>query len=220
MLMNGKAENSMCPPQSASFLLHNQLDCNLFISGRQGHTTEFWPLKHGHNQAMPLLRLTPKIPLSFLHTLSPLKKETPRTKRGGVIRRTDSRSLICLSKGSYPQECSNKEYFCWNTTGMGNKLLLCWIIEIRQLFVIAVQLSSIAQWCLTLRPHGLQHVRPPCLSPTPRVYSNSCPLSRWCHPTISSSVIPFSFCLQSFPASGSFQMSQLFASVSGQSVGV
>ena len=57
----------------------------------------------------------------------------------------------------------------------------------------------------SLQPHGLQHARPPCQSPTPGVYSNSCPLSRWCHPTISSSVIPFSS-LQSFPASGSFQM--------------
>ena len=71
----------------------------------------------------------------------------------------------------------------------------------------------------SLWPHGLQHARPPCPSPTPRVYSNSCPLSRWCHPTISSSVIPFSSCLQSFPASGSFLMSQLFASGS-RSIGV
>ena len=68
------------------------------------------------------------------------------------------------------------------------------------------------------QPHGPQHTRPPCPSPTPRVYSNSCPLSRWCHPTISSSVIPFSSCLQSFPASGSFQMSQFFTS-GGQSIG-
>ena len=71
----------------------------------------------------------------------------------------------------------------------------------------------------SLRPHGLQHTRPPCPSPTPRVYSNSCPLSQWCHPTISPSVISFSSCLQSFPASGFFQMSQLFAS-GGQSIGV
>ena len=71
----------------------------------------------------------------------------------------------------------------------------------------------------SLWPHGLQHARPPCPSPTPRVYSNSCPLSRWCHPTISSSVIPFFSGLQSFPASGSFQMSQFFAS-GGQSIGV
>ena len=60
--------------------------------------------------------------------------------------------------------------------------------------------------------HGLQLARHPCPSPTPRVYSNSCPLSRWCHPTISSSVVPFASCLQSFPASGSFQMSQFFKS--------
>ena len=71
----------------------------------------------------------------------------------------------------------------------------------------------------SLWPHELQHARPPCLSPAPRVYPNSCPLSRWCHPTISSSVIPFSFCTQSFPASGSFQISQLFAS-GGQSIRV
>ena len=62
----------------------------------------------------------------------------------------------------------------------------------------------------SLRPRGLEHARPPCPSPTPRVYSNSCPLSRWCHPAISSSVVPFSSCLQSFPARGSFQMSQFF----------
>ena len=69
------------------------------------------------------------------------------------------------------------------------------------------------------QPHGLQHARLPCPSPTPGVYSNSCPLSRWWHPTISSSVVPFSSHLQSFPASGSFQMSQLFTS-GGQSIGV
>ena len=71
----------------------------------------------------------------------------------------------------------------------------------------------------SLWPHGLKHARPPYPSPTPGVYSNSFPLSRWCHPTISSSIVPFSSCLQSFPASGSFQMNQLFASGS-QSIGV
>ena len=71
----------------------------------------------------------------------------------------------------------------------------------------------------SLWPHGLQHARPPCPSPTPRVHPNPCPLSRWCHPTISSSVVPFSSCLQSCLASGSFQMSQLFTSGS-QSIGV
>ena len=67
--------------------------------------------------------------------------------------------------------------------------------------------------------HEPQHVRPPCPSLTPGVHPHTCPLCRWCHPTISSSVVPFSSCLQCFPASGSFQMSQLFASVS-QSIGV
>ena len=71
----------------------------------------------------------------------------------------------------------------------------------------------------SLGPYEPQHARPPCTSPTPRVYPNSCPLSRWCHLTISSSVIPFSSCLQSFPTSGSFQMSQLFA-WGGQNIGV
>ena len=71
----------------------------------------------------------------------------------------------------------------------------------------------------SLRPHEPQHARPPCPSPTPRVYPNPCPLSWWCHPSISSSVIPFSSCSQSFRASGSFPMSQLFAS-GGWSIGV
>ena len=71
----------------------------------------------------------------------------------------------------------------------------------------------------SLWSHGLQHTSPPCSSPTPRVYSNSSPLSWWCHPAISSSVVSFSSHLQSFPASGSFQMSQFFAS-GGQSIEV
>ena len=84
-------------------------------------------------------------------------------------------------------------------------------------------LSQSVQFSLSVEsdsslPHGLQHSRPPCPLPSPRVYSNACPLSRWCHPTISSSVVPFS-CLQFFPASGSFQMSQFFT-LDDQSIGV
>ena len=71
----------------------------------------------------------------------------------------------------------------------------------------------------SLRPHESQHARPPCPSPTPGVHPNPCPLSQWCHPTISSSVVPFSSCPQSFLTSGSFQMSQLFAS-GGHSIGI
>ena len=79
--------------------------------------------------------------------------------------------------------------------------------------------SSVTQSCLTLQPCGLQHARLLCPLPTPRTYSNSCPSHWWCHPTISSSIVPFSSCLQSFPASGSFQMSRFFES-GGQSTGV
>ena len=79
----------------------------------------------------------------------------------------------------------------------------------REKEIVGVQFSSVAQSCPTLRPW--QHARPPCPSPTPGVYPNSCLSSRWCHPAISSSVVPFSSCPQSLPASGSFPMSQLFA---------
>ena len=90
-------------------------------------------------------------------------------------------------------------------------------------FLLPPALSSVQFSCSvvsdSLWPHGLQHFRPPCPSPTPGACLNSCPLSRWCHPTISSSVVPFSSCPQSFPASGSFPMSQFFPS-GGQSIGV
>ena len=97
-----------------------------------------------------------------------------------------------------------------------NKMLFVFFPVLR----LALQVQK-QQWMLFsrsvvsdfLQPHGLQHTRLPCPSPTPGVYSNSCPSSRWCHPTISSSVAPFSSCPQSFPASGSFPMSQFFASV-------
>ena len=90
---------------------------------------------------------------------------------------------------------------------------------ILSLFSELYQFSSVTQLCLTLQPHGLQHASFPCPSPTPGACSNSCPLSQWCHLTISSSVFLFSSCLQSFPASGSFPMSQFFAS-HGQSIEV
>ena len=95
----------------------------------------------------------------------------------------------------------------------GSPLLLFWPCH----QFSSVQFSrSVVSNCL--RPHESQHTRPPCLSPTPRVHSN-CPSSRWCHPAISSSVVPFSSCSQSLPASESFPMNQLF-SWGGQSIGV
>ena len=98
------------------------------------------------------------------------------------------------------------------------------VLKVYCLYFILQQLLLSVQFSRSvvsnsLRPHGLQHARHLCPSPTPRVYSNSCPSSWWCHPTISSSAIPFSSHLQSFPATGSLQMSQFFAS-GGQSIRV
>ena len=90
--------------------------------------------------------------------------------------------------------------------------------DLRQLGTYSVQFSCLVM-SDSLWPHELQHARPPCPSSTPGVYSNSCPLSQWCHPAISSSVVPFSSCPQSLPASGLFPMGQLFA-WGGQSIGV
>ena len=94
------------------------------------------------------------------------------------------------------------------------------IVVLKEPWVILSLLLLFGHWVRfeSLWPHGLQHASLPCLSLSPRVYSDSRPSSQWCHPTITSSVTPFSSCLQSFPASGSFQVSQLFSS-GGQSIG-
>ena len=96
--------------------------------------------------------------------------------------------------------------------------MICASIVTRHFFMGVLQFSC-SVVSDSLWPYGPQHTRHPCPSSTPRVHPNSCPLSRWCHPTISSSVGPFSSCPKSFPASGSFQMSQLFAP-GGHSIGV
>ena len=103
------------------------------------------------------------------------------------------------------------------TRPMVGFLFLYRILSCLRIFTCSVQFSC-SVVSDSLRSHGLQHARPPCPSPTPRAYSNSCALSRWCHPTISFSVIPFSSHLQFFSASGSFPMSQFFPS-DGQSIG-
>jgi len=100
------------------------------------------------------------------------------------------------------------------TQGLSPDLLHC----MQMLYCLSYQFSG-SVMSNSLQPHRLQHSRLPCPSPTPRTYSNSCPSHWWCHPTVSSSVIPFSSCLQSFTASGSFPMSQFFTS-GGQSIGV
>ena len=121
---------------------------------------------------------------------------------------------------------SSRSCFCWlytaspslatkNVINLISVLIIWWCPCVKLSLVLFSSLSCVRLFAI----HGLQHTRPPCPSPTPRACPNSCPLSQWCHPTISSSVIPFSSCLQSFPASGSFQMSQFFIS-GGQSIGV
>ena len=91
-------------------------------------------------------------------------------------------------------------------------------VHVERLMIVSVQFSR-SVVSNSLRPHESQHARPPCPSPSPGIHSNSCPSSQWCHPAISSLVIPFSSCPQSLPASESFPMSQLFA-WGGQSIGV
>ena len=133
--------------------------------------------------------------------------------------------LLCLGP-----DLSILDFVCWfppviedlaNLYGSHIPFLPSAVIDCK--FVLLSALSSVqfsrSVMSDSLQPHEPQHARPPCPSPTPRVYPNPCPLSRWCHATISSSVVPFSSCPQSCPASGTFQISQLYASV-GQSIGV
>ena len=123
--------------------------------------------------------------------------------------------LLCHFDLSSQQECYNRElpklhyikYTQWlqDTYHFSNhQMWIMVMLELRKynifMWLGSVQFSH-SVVCDSLWPHGLQHARPPCPSPAPGVYPNSCPLSRWCHPTISSSVVPFSSCLQSFPAS-------------------
>ena len=127
------------------------------------------------------------------------------------------RGSSCPRNQTHVSCIDRRALYCW-ATREANVLLstaIHYIIDTIILLSVRFSHSVVSD---SLGPHGLQHTRPPCPSPTPRVYSNSCPSSRWCHPTISSSVIPFSSCLQSFPVSGSFPMSQFFAS-GGQSIG-
>ena len=122
--------------------------------------------------------------------------------------------IFSASVRSFPFLSFIVPIFVWNVS-------LVFPIFLTRSLVFLILFSSVQFSCSvvsdSLWPHGLLHARPSCPSPTPGVYSNSCPLSRWYHPTISISVIPFSSCLQSFPASGSFQLSQLFTSC-GQSI--
>ena len=119
------------------------------------------------------------------------------------------------------RRCKGKTKMVLFTKSLNLILKLCYFLKksLRNFTYLSSVRFSHSVVSDSLRPHEPQHARPPCPSPTPRVYPDSCPLCQWCHPTISSSVVPFSSCPQCFPASGSFQMSQLFSS-GGQSIGV
>ena len=114
----------------------------------------------------------------------------------------------------YPMDCTPPGYSVNGDSPGKNTRMVCHVLLQR----LSVQFSSVAQSCPTLRPHESQHARLPCPSPTPRVHSDSRPSSQWCHPAISSSVVPFSSCPQSLSASESFPRSQLFT-WGGQSTG-
>ena len=121
------------------------------------------------------------------------------------VRQTENELLFLNTWGNWSYKANNhskiwRVFMSWIVVAKPTKHVLS---HNTQYFISSVQFSVVSN---SLRSHWLQHTRIPCPSPTPRAYSNSSPLSLWCHPTISSSVVPFGSCLQSFPASGSFQM--------------
>ena len=122
--------------------------------------------------------------------------------------------MSCLS-GPWSFCCKNILIVLWVSLVYKKLFFSCYSIESFLYLSVPFSRSIVSD---SLRPREPQHARPPCPSPTPRVHPNPCPLTRICHPTISSSVVPFSSCPQSFPASGSFQMNQLFAT-GGQRIG-
>ena len=144
-----------------------------------------------------------------------------KNNRLSDLRTTYNKLCVCVCEvvQSCPTLCDSMDCSLPHSSihGIFQARVLEWV-------AISLAIQSVSQFSHSvvsnsLWPHELQHARPPCPSLTPRVYSNLCPSSRWRHPAISSSVIPFSSCPQSLPASGSFPMSQLFA-WGGQSIGV
>ena len=119
--------------------------------------------------------------------------------------------LLCLILSQMSLSLSSVLLIFFNFVLLFRSYFHHWFIIQLQIFCHSVQFSR-SVMSESLWPHELQHTRPPCPSPTPRVHPNPCPSSQWCHRTISSSVVPFSSCPQSFPVSGSFPMSRLFAS--------
>ena len=154
---------------------------------------------------------------SWLTLCDPMDNSLPGSSLHGILCRQEHWSgLPCPPPGDFPNPRIEPESLM--SSALAGRFFTSWATwEVRG------KVSSVQFNCSvvsdSLQPHGLQHTRLPGPSLTPRAYSNSCPSSEWCHPTISSSVVPFSSCLQSFPASGYFQMSQFFT-LSGQSIRV
>ena len=135
--------------------------------------------------------------------------------------RENPSSLIHVSRPPFSKISPTRSLYESQVKDEGKLFWFSWIMNRSNSFLWSRKLLLLLScWVLSdsLWPHGLQHIRLPSVSPSPGACSNSCPLSQWCHSTISSPVVPFSSCLQSFPASGSFLMSQRFTS-GGQSIG-
>ena len=149
------------------------------------------------------------LPWGGVGLICPLPQYNPATVLLGIYP-NELKTCVHIKTGTY-MFMANLFIIPEKTWKQQKYPLVCdWINKLWHIQTIKYQFSSVAQLCLTLWPHGLQHARLPCLSTNHKACWNSCPLSWWCHLTISSSVVPFSSRLQSFPASGSFQMSQLF----------
>ena len=175
---------------------------------RSGHWR--WLREHGHCAIQNHLRTLENFQ-EFLETI-----QTVHITNCGQLPSKEMSSSNDTAKG-YPDleiEASIVVQVVWRRTKQVTFLSVSFLYIKHQSVQFSCSVVSDS-----LQPHGLQHARPPCPTPTPRVYSNSSPLSRWYHPTISSSVVPFSSRLQSFPALGSFSMSQFFAS-GCQSIGI
>ena len=188
-------------------------------------------MERTYDPAIPLLGLYPQkmkiliwegmcvpclVAQSYLTLCNPMDCSPPGSSVHGILqaRKLEWVAISSFSRSSQPRDRSQVSH-------IAGRFFTIWATREAHIyphFHCSVQFShSIVSNCLW--PHGLQHARPPWPSPTPGTYSNSCPETRWCHPTISSSVIPFSSCLQSFLASGSFPLSQFFPS-GGQRIGV
>ena len=133
---------------------------------------------------------------------------------GGILNHWTTREALGVF--FFSKDKAFLQSFIWQHIFIKHLVCSIWVSKLPQFSSVQFSCSVVSD---SLRPHESQHARPPCPSPTPRVHPDPCPLSQWCHPAISSSVVPFSSCPQSLPASESFPISQLFA-WGGQSIGV